>query len=585
MTGSGRSTVLGATVARLLPVGANRVGAGSDAPWVALLPDVVMTEAWVVGRPTASEIAGLARIADRVCLLGERGHAVGLDATLQRDLEERGVDRSRITGPDRRLVERPGLLWFRRDARRDRGALTALAKPTVEAGGTVLAEWRNPTRDLAWQRLRVGPLLGTIRIAWPADDPVATQIAGRRHIEESFARRWMARRGIPRPRPILRPILEVERTLAKRAGRGAIMAAANLDASRPPAWLREIAAKSDVSLDDHAWVLAAPGDYATQKILFVLEPRNELDEAGQRAPASGRGGEQDLPPIPGRSGLFAKIAIDPIAGPRLEAAASALDRLSAVSVARGRVPTVSFTGRAGALSVLAEHAIDGVPFERLAPDRARAAAERFVEWLSQLASETKQPMNIDELRASLDRIVSAYVAAYAPPAAERRAIATRVATIVAADPPLRSVFVHGDPGVQNLVVSGTADVGVLDWENGDPAGLPLWDLLVFLRSYAVWTTAGRGRESRFSAARRHLIDGSEMTSRLAESIVSHRQRLGIPREVVEPLVTLGFVWLAAKDAARLRPAAAASGQAVRLARMFLDRGPDCAILRAVEREP
>ncbi len=543
------TAVLEATCARLLPPGANRPGRATDAPWVVLLPEPGMDDAWITGRPKAGEVAGVARISDRVRLIDATSRPAGMDDRLRR----LDVDPARVlTGPPPDGAA-PGLLWLRRDTRGGVTRLRALATRLRDAGGVVFAE-DPPVDDAGWQRLHAGPLVGSVRMAHPAGDPDSGGLARRARLEESSARRWLASHGIPRPRPLLRRVVAAERALAARRPRVVALGGKGVDGWQPPAWLCAIAAGQGLDVGGHAWAFAAPGDYPTQKVLVALEPRGAVD-----------GGA-----------ILAKIAVDPVGVPRLAAAAAALERLGTLDVAAGRVPRVAFSGRAAGLGVLAETVATGRPFERLDAAAARGAAADVVAWLSDLAVATSAAADPMVLRAGLDRILVAYATAYAPDEAELEAIRARLTILAGSGPPVPTVFLHGDPGVQNLLVDA-GRVTVLDWENGDPAGLPLWDVAIFLRSYAVWSTAGRGRGSRFAAVRRHLVDGSALTPELATALEAYRRRVGIAPAQVEPLVTLGWVWLAARDAARLDPGRAADGQAIRVARLFLDRGARCAI--------
>lgn len=551
------ATVLEATCERLLPPGANRPDRVTDAPWVVLLPAPGLDEAWISGRPTAGEVAGLARVAGRIRLLDVAAVPAQLAAVLRR----LGVDPVRVATGPAPDDGAPGLLWLRRDARGAAGELDALVARTRGAGGTVFSE-RPARADDGWQRLRAGPLRGPVRTARPAGDDDAAGLAQRMRLEESWARRWLAAHGVPRPRPLLRRVVAVEQTLSGRRPRTVALTGVGVDGRRPPAWLRELAAGAGFDVADHAWAFAAPGDYPTQKALLALEPR-------------GPGGGEPI---------LVKVAVEPVGVPRLDAASAALRRLATLEVASGRVPRLTFSGRVGGLGVLAEAVVPGAAFERLDDGRARTAAADVVAWLADLALATAAPADPGALRAGFDRITAAYDAAYGPGDAERAAIRARLAAVLETDPPVPSVFLHGDLGVQNLLVDA-GRVTALDWENGDPAGLPLWDVAIFLRSYAVWSSAGRGRESRFSAARRHLADGSELTGELAGALERYRRRVGIEPSLVEPLMTLGWVWLAARDAARLEPARATEGQAVRVARLFLERGRRCALFGSLEGGP
>lgn len=561
--------LLEATLARLLPPGANRAGMASDAPWAALLPGPSVTDAWVIGPATAGELAGLARVADAIRLLDDRTTGAG-GAARDARLAALGVEPGRVVvaaaGADAPAGS-PGLLWVRAAARLRGPALDDLEARVVAGGGVVFCERVRGHAGAPGGQLRIGPMVGPVRTAHPAADSAAADIARRRGLEEFAARRWLASHGVPRPRPLLRRIVAIERAIAAHRPRAAHLAGHGVDIARPPAWLRSLALESGCDITDHAWALAAPGDYATQKVLIVLQPRPD-----QRSEPGGAEG--------GAPAIIVKLAVDPVGVPRLEAAMATLRALAALPVAAPRVPRLLFGGRVGRLGVSAEGAVDGRALDRLGPARARDAAGSLVEWFADLANATARPTSAPALREALGRIAEAYTAAYAPAPDERRAIERRIAAITADGMRVPSVFLHGDPGVQNLLVDEAGHVLVLDWENGDPAGLPVWDVAMFLRSFAVWATAGRGQGSRLAAVRRHLVEGSPMTTGLSVALEGYRRRVGIPAQLVEPLVTLGWVWLAARDAARLQPALAQRGQAVRVARLFLERGDACALFAA-----
>ena len=129
-----------------------------------------------------------------------------------------------------------------------------------------------------------------------------------------------------------------------------------------------------------------------------------------------------------------------------------------------------------------------------------------------------------------------------------------------------AVFQHGDPGVQNLIVGPDGRVSFIDWENAEDRGAPFWDLLVFLRAYAVWSSRRRRLRSRLGAAVEHFVDGSTLSPFILDAMAEYRRAVAVPSEAVEPLFFMAWVYQAVNEAPRLQRDRLADGQFVR----FLD---------------
>ena len=105
----------------------------------------------------------------------------------------------------------------------------------------------------------------------------------------------------------------------------------------------------------------------------------------------------------------------------------------------------------------------------------------------------------------------------------------------------------------------------------------MWDLLYFLRSYAVATSRRSGVRDRLEAASRHLLDGSPLGDRIVELVAAYRDRIGLPSDATEALIYGCWVHRSIKEASRMAPERLAEGQFVRLIRRMLAQ-PDAPIL-------
>jgi aminoglycoside phosphotransferase (APT) family kinase protein len=143
--------------------------------------------------------------------------------------------------------------------------------------------------------------------------------------------------------------------------------------------------------------------------------------------------------------------------------------------------------------------------------------------------------------------------------------------------PFPLVFQHGDPGAWNALATPDGGVAFLDWEAADPCGMPLWDLLYFLRSYGVGAArATGGPRDALSAFTRVYLEGSALADLLADTVGSYCARIGLDPRLVAPLYHLCWVQRAVKEATRLPVEQLGTGHYVRLLRRGLqqDTGPE-----------
>lgn len=186
----------------------------------------------------------------------------------------------------------------------------------------------------------------------------------------------------------------------------------------------------------------------------------------------------------GNAARVAKTARLPGRSPSLEREARALSAVADILLERsGSVPRLLSLAERGGHRTLVESAVDG---RVLTPDRVRSdpagTTERVVEWITELHRATRIATDGAHLRERLIERPLVRLEDHIPlgPTEHRLLDRTRTLTRPLANMRLPSVLEHGDVSCPNILVSKAGSVGLVDWERGDPAGLPAADLFFFL---------------------------------------------------------------------------------------------------------
>jgi aminoglycoside phosphotransferase (APT) family kinase protein len=326
-----------------------------------------------------------------------------------------------------------------------------------------------------------------------------------------------------------------------------------------PEWLSEAAARAGVDLDGCRVALAAPCDYPSRKaVVFVFAP-------GAAAPH-----------------LVVKLTRDANFNDRLENEWRALRRLAATPVpAAGAAPEAAFLGHPAGLAALGQSAVDGTPFRRCTSatvdcPHARAATG----WLLALGAATAEGAPAADAGAALGALLGRYAAIYRPSANEHDALAAAIGAIAASRDPFPLVMQHGDAGTWNLLVTPDGRPAFLDWEASEAAGMPLWDLFYFARSFAVTVARAGGVRDSLRAFDEQVAGGAALGRMVAEDVAGHAARIGLDPALVEPLLLTCWMHRALKEATRLRVSALPRGRYAALLRLCVARR-DAPGLRAV----
>lgn len=544
--------VLRRTRAADLVVGSNRRGEMSGGGWLYALPRLGFGAAVCLGEPSETALTTLARSTTSLIVWPTSARAErrlsdlvarrGWEAiTIVRDLDE-------ALGGSFELLVIPGA-----DAAPDAAVRAAAALERLEPGGTafiagpVAADARvsEPAATRGSRAVTVSMERGDVRSVIPSEDE-----GMRRAIERlglfgpttRFADPRLARPERRLRHVVRRPLLPAEReALIVGPGEGS--------ADGPPAYVTDLAANAGLDLTQWGWAVAARGDYDSQKVLVLLRPPDRIEPTG-----------------------VVKVTRSAMHAGRLENETAVLERLAALPVAAGRAPVPWFSGRHAGRALLGESLMDGVPFaSRARWDPACPGLADALSWLTELGAATRVPVPAAAVSVALLDLLDRYVAAHPSEPHETAHLRSRFAALARIDAPIPTVLLHGDPGIWNLLADGHGRTVFLDWESAEPDGLPLWDLLTFARSYAVAASRRDGVRDRLEGAARHLLEPSPLGDRLRAAITEYCDTVGVPPSAVEALTYGCWVYRATKEATRLAPGRAGSGQFARLIRRMVER--------------
>ncbi|HVF89463.1 MAG TPA: aminoglycoside phosphotransferase family protein, partial [Blastocatellia bacterium] len=240
---------------------------------------------------------------------------------------------------------------------------------------------------------------------------------------------------------------------------------ANGGAVQPPEYLCALARREGVEIEGLGWGLSAPTEYPARKIVFFLF------EAEQASPR-----------------YIIRLVRDPAYNARLENENRALTLLrEARAVGPETIPDVAFFGYSRGLAIIGQKAIQGMPLRRLirrGDDWSHARS--VIEWLTGLGAATASFAQTPAPEAAyiLDGLLRRFAQIYRVEPAYRDFLVRQIDTIARSSAAFPLVFQHGDCHTGNILITPAGRAAFVDWERAEPAGIPLWDLLYFLRNYS-----------------------------------------------------------------------------------------------------
>ena len=531
--------------------GTNPNGDLSFADWRFLLPGLRFRTVLFLGVPAVPVLAALARTAERIVVAS--GELPALQrvraAALQRGLSNvHGL----LTASPERLPCADGSLDLIVLGGGTRTASRVLARPgsadelsrVLAPNGTIYLEvdrHLDVLRAARWSRRLAARgfdapqtywLLrnkaGGVRLAFPIEQARAVRYAFDQVLygtsRKAKVLRWMGRSvsrvGLHRHLVPDRALVFHRREDGTAPGGGA---------PGPSRYLSALAARAGLELGVVRPGFFARGGYDSNKVAFFL--------FGDAAP---------------EPAMIVKMTRSPRYNHRLEAEHRALAQLRAGALAdEGTYPEALFFGHHHDLAVLAERVVPGSPFRtRTRGDTTCPFARAAIHWIEELgarsvaadADATALPRMLGDLLVRFERV-------YALTEAEREFLRDRIQSLGMASGGIPTVFQHGDAGTWNVLVAGDDRVAFLDWEVSSARGVPLWDLVDFLRSFGSWAARSQGEQDMVRAYATHFLAPSPFSELQAEAVRSYRSRVGLPRDGMEALFFSCWMHRAVREAA------------------------------------
>lgn len=545
--------------------GSNLKGDMACADWRFLLPSLDLQEVLCLGMPSMEVVSVLSTICRRL-------HVVSADAketeqlgqaARQGNLSKLGVTHVASYAKLPFTEGSMDLIWI---AGMD-GAVNPARSPGVaaellrlsHAEGTVYFEafglmdrllvlraLRRSSEGLdARQEYWLTPHRGEMRTAVPVEDTAMVRHFFRHVLfGRSFRTRLLSRVGETLSG------LGLARLMARRRGVLLVRSGTMGTTPQPPRYLVSLAEREGIDLTAYRFGLSATGLYNSNKVIFYLSE-----------------GAQEKPRIVvkmTRAGEF---------NYRLANEAAVLTTLQQEKLVEvGSYPELLFFKTYHGQAVLAQKVIHGEPFRRRTHLTADCPfAQRAISWILRLgkASAITSAATPRQVAAGLDKLVARFETMYESSEDETQFLRSQIDRIRSCRSAFPLVFQHGDTGTWNLLVRPDGQVAFFDWENGEPHGMPLWDLFYFLRTFGTWISRQIGDQDREASFRRNFLTASPLSDLLARATGEYCTEVGLATELAEPLFYICWVHWALREAARLSTADLHDGIYVRLLRLCI----------------
>jgi hypothetical protein len=525
--------------------GTNLTGGLARASWRFLLPNLELDRIVCFGVPAAATLNVLATMGKEMLVLST--NAPQLDA-VRKEVESQNLtlthvtDFTRLPLPDRsvslvflagkkelanllldavfpaeldRLLKEDGAIYFEVKNLAERSLARQMMHSLAELGFKALREF--------W----LTPFKGELRTAFPLDDRMSKYLFTNILYGRSAKKRALSRAGAMLSQAgLLRHLVPRRAILVQRS-------APAHDKKAPPQYLHLLAKKQGVDLSAMSCGLSARGKFNANKNIFYL-----FDAKGEKAKA------------------VVKMTRAPELNKRLENEYRVLEQLHQKSfVEKGTYPEPLFFGTHAGLALLGQMAVYGEPFR----SRTKATidcpiANDAVNWIVKLgvASSNTAAATSAEVEAALKKLYRRFAEIYPLSNLEADFLAEQIKTIGRGLEKFPLVFQHGDPGTWNMLVSPENRVIVIDWEAGEPEGMPLWDLFYFLRTYGSWMLRAQSKRNPLQSFSQHFLEPSPLHDLLLATLKRYCDGVGLAADLISPLFYTCWMHRALKEATRLQ---------------------------------
>jgi len=312
------------------------------------------------------------------------------------------------------------------------------------------------------------------------------------------------------------------------------------DSAKPPTYLYKLARKAGFNFDILRIGLSTRGKFNANKVIFYLF------QASSPQPEA-----------------IVKMTRAPEFNYRLENEYRALATLQKSGfVPKETYPEAMFLDYHGGLALMAQKAVHGVPFRTRTTARPDCKlAHRAANWLVQLghASSNTTLVNAEQAADKLDVLFRGFAQIYSLSDEERNFMAGQLARMKQCRVDFPLVFQHGDPGTWNILVTDANEVVFIDWEAGEPRGIPLWDIFYFMRTYASWVLRQQGNKDPLDNFMNSFLKPSSFSQWLRLLVHDYCNKIGLVVELIEPLFYTCWMHRALKESTRLRKSQLAEG--------------------------
>ena len=532
--------------------GTNLTGGLARASWRFLLPNLELDRIVCFGVPAAATLNVIATMGKEMLVLS--ANAPQLDA-VRKELDRQNVTLTHVTDFTRLpLPDKSVSLVFLAGKKELANLLFDAVFPAeldrlLKEDGAIYLEVKNLSeRSVARQMMQnlaalgfkarreywLTPFKGELRTAFPLDDRMSKYLFTNTLYGRSPKKRALSRAGAMLSQAgLLRRIVPRRAVFVQRA-------ATATEKPMPPQYMTLLAKKQGVDLSAMSCGLSARGKFNANKNIFYL-----FDAKGEKAKA------------------VVKMTRAPELNKRLENEYRVLAKLHQNSfVAKGTYPEPLFFGTHAGLAVLGQMAVYGEPFR----SRTKATidcpiANDALNWVVQLgiASVNTVAATSVEVEAALTKLYRRFAEIYPLSNLEADFLSDQIKMISRVARKFPLVFQHGDPGTWNMLVSPENRVIVIDWEAGEPEGLPLWDLFYFLRTYGSWMSRAQSKKNPLQSFSQNFLEPSPLHALLLATLKRYCDGVGLAADLISPLFYTCWMHRALKESTRLQKDGLAKG--------------------------
>lgn len=319
-----------------------------------------------------------------------------------------------------------------------------------------------------------------------------------------------------------------------------------------PSYIASLAEQAGLDYSDFSYGVSMRGKFNANKVIFFLfKPLSEKPEA------------------------VIKMTRSPEFNYRLENEFRVLTTLqNKLYAEQTSYPKALFFGYHNELAVLCLAAVEGKPFRTsTAATPECVIANDGIEWIVKLGqcSSNKSAASTMDAYGVLCNLFQRFTDTYRLTDEEKEFLNGKISIFAQEERKFPVVFQHGDPGTWNMMVSDEQKVIVIDWEAGEPNGMPLWDLFYFFRTYASWVSRVRGSRDSLKNFSYHFLTHTPIAKMLETTTERYCRVIGLDKKFVEPIYYTCWMHRALKEATRLRADELQSGQYLNFLKLVLEQ--------------